>query len=69
MVSRRPRIRFYAAARLRVQGETVEALCAYDIRPRRNSAGQLEHVQTLASAAVELIGRRSAAIERPATWA
>jgi GAF domain-containing protein len=63
MVSGRPFIRFYAAARLRVRGETVGTLCAYDIRPRQLSADQLEHLRTLASAAVELIGRRSANVD------
>lgn len=59
MVSGRPFIRFYAAARLIVRGETVGTLCAYDVRPRQLSADQLDQLQTLASAAVELIGRSS----------
>jgi len=64
MVSGRPFIRFYAAARLTVRGETIGTLCAYDIRPRRLSADQLDHLRTLAAAAVELIGARSAVIEQ-----
>jgi GAF domain-containing protein len=63
MVAGRPFIRFYAAARLIVRGETVGTLCAYDVRPRQLSVDQLDNLRTLASAAVELIGRRSAVIE------
>jgi GAF domain-containing protein len=59
MVVGRPFIRFYAAARLVVRGQTVGTLCAYDIRPRQLSVDQLDHLRQLASAAVELIGRRS----------
>ena len=63
MVVGRPFIRFYAAARLTVRGQTVGTLCAYDMRPRQLSADQLDHLRTLASAAVELSGRGGAAIE------
>jgi GAF domain-containing protein len=62
-VSGRPFIRFYAAARLTVRGQTVGTLCAYDVRPRQLSAQQMEHLRTLASAAVDLIGRRSGLTE------
>lgn len=55
----RPFIRFYAAARLKVRGQTVGTLCAYDIGPRQLSAEQLNDLQTMAGAVVELIGRRS----------
>jgi GAF domain-containing protein len=58
-VSGRPFVRFYAAARLTVRGETVGTLCAYDIRPRPLSADQMEHLRTLAGAVVDLIGQRS----------
>lgn len=60
-VAGRPFIRFYAAARLTVRGETVGTLCAYDTRPRTLTQNQMDHLRMLASAAVELIGRRSAA--------
>jgi GAF domain-containing protein len=60
LVQGRPFIRFYAAARLSVRGQTVGTLCAYDVRPRQLSEEQLEQLQTLANAAVELIGQRSA---------
>lgn len=58
MVVGQPFIRFYAAARLRVRGQTVGTLCAYDVRPRPVSTEQLDHLRTLASAAVELIHQR-----------
>lgn len=58
MVSGRPFIRFYAAARLKVRGETIGTLCAYDIHPRQLAIDQLQHLSTLANAAAELIGRR-----------
>ena len=59
MVAGRPCIRFYAAARLIVRGQTVGTLCAYDVLPRQLSADQLDHLRTMASAAVDLIERRS----------
>ena len=65
LVAGPPFIRFYAAARLAVRGETVGTLCAYDIRPRQVSADQLGHLRTLASAVVELIRLRSATDEQP----
>ncbi len=60
LVSGRPFIRFYAAARLIVNGQTIGTLCAYDMQPRTLTAEQLDHLQSLASAAVELIAQRSA---------
>ena len=54
----RPFIRFYAAARLLVHGQTVGTLCAYDVQPRRLSGEQLEHLRSLAGAAVALIEQR-----------
>lgn len=59
MVVGRPFIRFYAAARLTVRGQTVGTLCAYDVQPRQLSPEQLGQLQALAGAAVALIGRRS----------
>ncbi len=58
-VSGRPFVRFYAAARLTVRGQTIGTLCAYDMQPRQLSADQLDQLRMLASAAVELIARRS----------
>jgi len=54
-----PFIRFYAAARLSVRGQTIGTLCAYDLQPRQVSAEQLDNLRTLAGAAVELISQRS----------
>jgi GAF domain-containing protein len=68
-VSGRPYIRFYAAARLRVRGETIGTLCAYDIQPRQLSTEQLDGLRTMASAAVELIARRSTDTEHLAAKA
>jgi GAF domain-containing protein len=55
-----PFIRFYAAARLTREGYTLGTLCAYDVQPRQLSATQLQAVQTMATAVMELIDRRSA---------
>jgi GAF domain-containing protein len=59
MVVGRPFIRFYAAARLAVKGQTVGTLCAYDVRPRQLSPEQLDHLQAMASAVIELFAKRS----------
>jgi GAF domain-containing protein len=58
LVAGPPFIRFYAAARLIVRGETVGTLCAYDARPRQLSTDQLDQLRTMASAAIELIEKR-----------
>lgn len=59
LVVGRPFIRFYAAARLAVRGRTVGTLCAYDVRPRRLSTETLDHLQTMASAVIELFSRHN----------
>lgn len=69
MVSGQPFIRFYAAARLTVRGQTVGTLCAYDTQPRQLAADQLDQLRLLASAAVELIGRRGIADGQPSVTA
>ncbi len=53
-----PYVRFYAAARLVVGGQTVGTLCAYDLRPRTISAEQIEQMRLLAAAAVALLTER-----------
>jgi GAF domain-containing protein len=58
MVIARPFVRFYAAARLTVRGQTLGTLCAYDVRPRSLSDEQLDALQAMAAAAVQLIGQR-----------
>jgi len=57
----RPFVRFYAAARLVVRGQTVGTLCAYDMQPRRLAAQQVDHLRAMAAAVVELLGARTAA--------
>lgn len=53
-----PNIRFYAAARLEVNGQTVGTLCAYDVQPRRVSADQIAQLKSLADSAMDLLRRR-----------
>ena len=53
-----PHVRFYAAARLALNGHTLGTLCAYDLRPRQMSADQLALVRSLAEAAVALLHQR-----------
>jgi GAF domain-containing protein len=55
-----PFIRFYAAARLVVHGETVGTVCVYDNKPHVLTPAQLNDLRTMASAAVELLSRRLA---------
>lgn len=58
LVVNAPFIRFYAAARLAVHGYTLGTLCAYDVKPRQVSAQQVQHLQALAAAVVELLNQR-----------
>jgi GAF domain-containing protein len=58
LVVNAPFIRFYAAARLAVRGHTLGTLCAYDVKPRQVSAQQVQHLQALAGAVVELLNQR-----------
>jgi GAF domain-containing protein len=53
-----PHIRFYAAARLEVNGQTVGTLCAYDFQPHQVSAQQIAQLRTLAESAMDLLRRR-----------
>ncbi len=53
-----PRIRFYAAARLRVHGQTLGTLCAYDDQPRHISVEQVQQLQTLAAAVAARLALR-----------
>ena len=53
-----PHVRFYAAARLALNGHTLGTLCAYALRPRQMSAEQLALVRSLAEAAVALLHQR-----------
>jgi GAF domain-containing protein len=54
-----PFVRFYAAARLTSHGLTLGTLCAYDLRPRKITPEQIEHLRLLSTAAIELIEQRT----------
>jgi GAF domain-containing protein len=54
-----PHVRFYAAARLLVDGQTMGTLCAYDLQPRQVSTEQVAELRTLAAAVVGLLVRRA----------
>lgn len=58
MVISPPHIRFYAAARLQVSGQTVGTLCVYDVCVKQVSHMQIEELKALSSAAMELLARR-----------
>jgi GAF domain-containing protein len=60
LVVGRPFIRFYAAARLVVGGQTVGTLCAYDVEPREITPDQVQHLQHMAAAVVEFLRQRAA---------
>jgi GAF domain-containing protein len=63
LVLNAPFVRFYAAARLAVDGHTLGTLCAYDVKPRQVSTQQVQHMQALAAAVVELLNQRR--VEEP----
>ena len=53
-----PHVRFYAAARLEVNGQTLGTLCAYDVQPRQIAVEQVAQLKSLAEAAMDLLHRR-----------
>lgn len=59
LVVGQPFVRFYAAARLKVRGETVGTLCAYDMVPRQITPEQVEQMRTMAGAVIELLSQRA----------
>lgn len=61
LVTGQPHVRFYAAARLVVDDQTIGTLCAYDLKPRSLNADQLEQLQTLARTAMTMLKQRSRA--------
>ena len=61
LVTGPPHVRFYAAARLTVHGQTVGTLCVYDIKPRQMAPESIASMQTLANPVVELLLARAAA--------
>lgn len=50
-----PHVRFYCAARLTLDSQTIGTLCAYDLKPRRVSAEQLSLLRLQAAAAMALL--------------
>ena len=63
MVIGPPHIRFYAAARLRVSGQTVGTLCAYDTCVRQVSHTQIEELKALSNAAMALLASRASLLK------
>ncbi|CAN5439017.1 hypothetical protein BH11PSE7_BH11PSE7_13110 [soil metagenome] len=59
LVTGEPHIRFYAAARLSVNGHTVGTLCAYDTRPHQVTQAHLANLQALANSAMQSLASRS----------
>jgi GAF domain-containing protein len=60
-VTGEPFIRFYAAARLVVRGQTVGTLCAYDVETKKIDPAQVEQLRAMADAVTELLATRAAA--------
>ena len=54
-----PFIRFYASARLAVDGHTVGTLCIYDTQVKQVSAEQVETLAILRLAAMETLAKRA----------
>lgn len=61
LVTGEPFVRFYAAARLSIDGHTVGTLCAYDLQPRKISVEQIRQLQALALSVMELLVKRTSA--------
>jgi len=53
-----PFIRFYAAARLVVDGQTVGTLCAYDIKTKKVDPERIAESRAMALAAMDLLHQR-----------
>ena len=62
LVSGDPHIRFYASARLVVNGQTLGTLCAFDIRPRQLLPEQIDHLKALTLAVFDLLQSRTKAL-------
>ena len=61
LVTGEPFIRFYAAARLSINGQTLGTLCTYDKQPRQITPAQIDQLRALTLAVVELLRSRSKA--------
>ena len=59
LVTGEPHVRFYASARLVVNGQTLGTLCAFDIRPRQLLPEQIDHLKALTLAVVQLLQSRT----------
>ena len=59
LVTGEPHVRFYAAARLVVNGQALGTLCAYDVRPGHLLPEQIEHLKALTLAVFELLQSRT----------
>ena len=64
LVIGQPHVRFYASARLVVNGQTLGTLCAFDTRPRQLLPEQIDHLKALTQAVVELLQSRTKASEQ-----
>lgn len=62
MVVGAPFIRFYASARLAVNGHTVGTLCIYDMQAKQVSVEQVETLGLLRRAAMEILAQRASAV-------
>ncbi|MBW0168882.1 MAG: GAF domain-containing protein [Hydrogenophaga sp.] len=63
MVTGEPHIRFYAAARLVVDGQTIGTLCAYDTQPQTVSPEKVAELKVLGDAVMELLRKRDVSPE------
>jgi GAF domain-containing protein len=59
LVTGRPHVRFYAAARLVVDNQTIGTLCVYDFKPRKLGAEQLDQMRTMAATAMTMLKQRT----------
>ncbi len=57
-----PRVRFYASARLIVDGQTVGTLCVYDAKPKEVTEAQREQLRLMGRATMEMLRHRQPAI-------
>ena len=58
-VTGEPFIRFYAAARLAVRGQTVGTLCAYGVEPKTIAPAQVDQLRVMADAVSDLLAQRA----------
>ena len=61
LVTGAPHVRFYASARLTVDGHTVGTLCVYDTTAKEVTASQVADLRVLGRAAMEMLRHRQPA--------